>query len=120
MKGFCRKLAIVVAVPAILSASLSFTKVFAEGQDPEALYMQVCKLCHGVDGKPTDEGKKFKSPDFTDKEWQASKTDEQLLKSMTEGTQNPDYRAVKDIVKELLDIDVDPKIFLPKVRSFGK
>ena len=119
MKVFYKKLA-VIAVPAILSASLSFTKAFADGPDPDALYGQLCALCHGADGKPTEQGIKFKSPDFTDKSWQASKTDEQLIKSMTNGTENPDYRAVAEFVKEMLDIEVDVKIFVPTVRSFGK
>lgn len=119
MKGFYRKLA-VIAVPAILSASLSFTKVFAEELNADAIFAQLCALCHGAEGKPTEQGIKFKSPDFTDKSWQASKTDEQLIKSMTNGTENPDYRAVAEFVKEMLDIDVDVKIFVPKVRSFGQ
>ncbi|HLG30356.1 MAG TPA: c-type cytochrome [Candidatus Brocadiales bacterium] len=119
MKGFYRKLA-VIAVPAILSATLSFTKVYAEEPDANAIFAQLCALCHGADGKPTDQGKEFKSPDFTDKSWQASKTDDQLIKSMTNGTDNPNYAPVGPFVKEMLGIDVDVKIFVPKVRSFGK
>lgn len=87
--------------------------------DTNQLYGMLCALCHGADGKPTDQGIKFGSPDFTDPEWQASKTDEDLIKSMTEGTDNPNYAPVKLFVKEMLGVDVDVKEFIPKVRSFA-
>jgi cytochrome c553 len=118
MKGFYRPLA-VLAVPAILCASLSFTKVFAEDMDADTIYSQLCVLCHGADGKATDQGKEFGSPDFNDAEWQTTRTDDDLIKSMSEGTDNENYGPVADLVKEMLEIDVDVKIFIPTIRAFA-
>ncbi|MFQ5862763.1 MAG: c-type cytochrome [Candidatus Brocadiales bacterium] len=87
--------------------------------DPNQLYGMLCALCHGIDGRPTDQGIEFGSPDFTDPEWQASKTDEDMIRSMTEGTDNPNYAPVKPFVKAMLGIDIDVKEFVPKVRSFA-
>lgn len=122
MKGFYRTLA-VLAIPAILSASLSFTKVYAEEMemDADTMYGLLCALCHGTDGQATDQGIEFESPNFNDPEWQASKTDEDLIKSMLEGTDNENYGPVADLVEEMLEIkDIDVKIFIPKIRSFGQ
>ncbi len=120
MKGFYRALAL-LAIPAILSASLSFSKVYAEEMDADTIYGQLCVLCHGDDGQATEQGIEFESPSFNDPEWQASRTDEDLIKSMTEGTDNENYGPVKDLVEEMLDIkDVDVKMFIPKIRGFGQ
>ena len=87
--------------------------------NPDQVYGMLCALCHGADGQPTKQGKQFGSPDFTDANWQKSKTDEQLLQSMTKGTDNPNYRPIKDMIEELLGVSVDVSIFVPKVRNFG-
>lgn len=106
----------------LLALGVSFASNTSECRaqaDPNQLYGMLCALCHGVDGKPTDQGVKFGSPDFTDPAWQASKTDDDLVKSMTEGTDNPNYAPVKPFVKEMLGVDVDVTEFVPKVRGFG-
>ena len=110
----------------ILGASLVFSITFAthttdclaQAVDPNQLYGMLCALCHGADGKPTDQGIKFGSPDFTDPAWQNSKTDDDLIRSMTEGTDNPNYAPVKPFIQQMLGIDVDVTTFVPKVRSF--
>jgi hypothetical protein len=38
---------------------------------------------------------------------------------MTKGTDNPNYRPIKDMIEELLGVSVDVSIFVPKVRNFG-
>jgi mono/diheme cytochrome c family protein len=45
-----------------------------------------CAACHGADGKgQTDQGKKLGVKDYTSPEWQKSKTDDQLKKSIADG-----------------------------------
>ena len=108
---------------AFLVFSISFTfdssKCVAQDMGPNELYAMLCALCHGADGKPSEQGIEFGSPDFTDPEWQASKTDEDLIKSMTDGTDNQNYAPVRPFVKQMLGIDVEAADFIPKVRSFG-
>src|SRR5436309_9999144 len=53
-----------------------------EKPDPAALYKKNCAMCHKADGKGYAA---MKTPDFTDKEWQASKKDEELIESITNG-----------------------------------
>jgi cytochrome c6 len=58
----------------------------AYGQaDARKLFETHCKKCHGELGRPTERGQSLKAPDFTDKKWQDSITDEQIIKSITEG-----------------------------------
>lgn len=105
-----------------LASSITFaysaSDCLAQPMDPNQLYGMLCALCHGANGKPTEQGIKFGSPDFTDPAWQNAKTDDDLIKSMTEGTDNPNYAPVKPFVKQMLGIDVDVTAFVPKVRSF--
>jgi len=49
------------------------------------VYASTCIACHGADGKGTVPG----APDFTDKNGRLSKTDEHLLKSLSNGMQSP-------------------------------
>ena len=50
--------------------------------DPAELYSKNCKMCHRADGKGVPA---MKTPDFTNKEWQANRTDAELIKSVTKG-----------------------------------
>lgn len=51
-----------------------------------------CDMCHGPDGKGTKQGITFGVPNFTDKEWQATRTDENFVNSITNGKEeNPNY-----------------------------
>jgi mono/diheme cytochrome c family protein len=60
--------------------------LYATEEHPSALFKQYCAKCHGEDGKAgTPKGKKIKARDFTDAEWQASESDADLMKSVTEG-----------------------------------
>ncbi|HHT9121078.1 MAG TPA: c-type cytochrome [Candidatus Hypogeohydataceae bacterium YC41] len=95
-----------------------FTSESQAQVNPDQIYGMLCALCHGADGKPTKQGAQFGSPDFTDPNWQKSKTDDQLIQSMTKGTDNPNYKSVTDMIQEMLGVKVDVSVFLPKVRSF--
>ncbi len=59
----------------------SYYFVFATGAIQGSFgTMETCVYCHGNGGKGTSEGHKMGVPDFTDADWQSSKTDEQLIK----------------------------------------
>ena len=82
--------------------------------DAKKLYMTHCKTCHGEDGKPTDLGIGLEARDFTDADWQAKATDEQIIKQINDGT--PEKMMP---FKEKLSPD-EVKAMVPVVRSFGK
>ena len=91
--------------------------------DVETTFQTVCVLCHGDDGKGSDQGKKFGVPDFTDKEWQAETTDEYMIKRMIEGSDNPNYGEGVLPLLEMIGVenpeDEVPSL-VPMIRSFGK
>lgn len=107
-----------ILISCLLSGLVFGPSSWAQEVDPERIYGMLCALCHGADGKPTPQGVKFGSPDFTDPNWQTSRTDEQLVESMTKGTDNPNYRPVSQLITDMLGINMDPQVFIPKVRSF--
>lgn len=53
--------------------------------NPENLFEHYCATCHGKNGKGTKRGLALKSPNFADATWQASKKDEELVNSITNG-----------------------------------
>jgi mono/diheme cytochrome c family protein len=53
--------------------------------DYKKIFKNECQKCHDYNGKGTKRGKRLGVPDFTDAEWQASVTDEQLINSITNG-----------------------------------
>jgi mono/diheme cytochrome c family protein len=64
---------------------ISITTHFAaeeEKPDPAALYKKNCVMCHKADGKGYAA---MKTPDFTDKDWQASKKDDELIEAVSKG-----------------------------------
>src|SRR5438034_9980064 len=78
MKGAMTGLLIVCGFALLLVSRLS-----AEDKpDPAALYKKNCAMCHKADGKGYAA---MKTPDFTDKEWQASKKDEELIETVSKG-----------------------------------
>ncbi|HVN82679.1 MAG TPA: cytochrome c [Terriglobia bacterium] len=68
----------IVSLAAILAASINAQ----DKSDPAALYSKNCKMCHRSDGKGVPA---MKTPDFTNKEWQASHPDAELIQAVTKG-----------------------------------
>jgi mono/diheme cytochrome c family protein len=59
------------------------------GEHPSDTFKQYCAKCHGEDGKAaTPKGKQLKARDFTDAEFQQSKSDGQLIDSVTNGKED--------------------------------
>ena len=63
--------------------------LYAAEDHPSALFKEYCAKCHGEDGKAeTPKGKQLMARNFTDPEFQASKTDAQLIKTVTKGQED--------------------------------
>ena len=60
------------------------SNLLAEEEKPNVaeIYKKKCAMCHKADGKGYAA---MKTPDFTSKEWQASKKDEELIESVSKG-----------------------------------
>ncbi len=91
----------------------SYYFVFATGAIQGSFgTMETCVYCHGNGGKGTSEGKKMGVPDFTDAKWQASVTDEQMVKfleSNDKGCTQCRGRVSEDAIQKLVNV----------VRAFG-
>jgi mono/diheme cytochrome c family protein len=89
--------------------------LYAGDEHPSALFKQYCAKCHGENGKAgTPKGKQLMARDFTDEEFQASKTDAQLIKTVTGGQEDmPPFgkKLAKEQIESLVKNDV---------RGFGK
>ncbi len=83
---------------------------YAADPHPSALYMEYCAKCHGEDGRAqTPKGKQLMARDFTDAEWQADETDEELIKAVTEGDEEmPPFgkKLTKEQIESLVKHDV--------------
>ena len=84
--------------------------LFAAEQHPSPLFLEYCARCHGEDGKAqTPKGKQLKAQDFTDQDWQNDKSDEELVKIVTEGGMDmPAFgkRLSKEQIESLVKNDV--------------
>jgi mono/diheme cytochrome c family protein len=90
--------------------------VYAAETKPSETFEKYCAKCHGDDGKAkTFKGKMVKARNFTDAEWQAGVTDEQLIQSVTEGKDDmPPFgkKLTKEQIESLVKNDV--RGFAPK------
>lgn len=90
--------------------------LYASEEHPSALFKQYCAKCHGEDGKAeTAKGKQLMARNFTDPEFQASKTDAQLMKTVTNGEEDmPPFgkKLTKEQIESLVKNDV--RRFAPK------
>ena len=84
--------------------------LYAAEEHPSALFKQYCIKCHGEDGKAeTPKGKQLMARNFTDPEFQASKTDAQLIKTVTKGEEDmPPFgkKLTKEQIESLVKNDV--------------
>ena len=72
----------VLALVSILGL-ISIPRVRAEDEpSPAELYKKKCAMCHKADGKGYSS---MKTPDFTSKEWQDSKKDDELIETVSKG-----------------------------------
>jgi mono/diheme cytochrome c family protein len=118
-----KKFSLICLITAVFAFCLSFgtVKSFAE-IDAAKLYEKHCKICHGDDGRgKTFLGEGLGARDFMDAEWEATVTDEQMIKQINEGTQNlkpgEDKRMFAFADKLSLE---EVKALVPFVRAFSK
>jgi mono/diheme cytochrome c family protein len=80
---------------------LNLSNTFAGDIDTDAIYAEMCALCHGDDGKGSKTGIDFGVKDFTDAAWQSSRTDDDFVNSITNGNpENSNYLPFGDILSE--------------------
>jgi mono/diheme cytochrome c family protein len=86
------------------------------GLTQERLYKAVCQACHDVDGKGAIVRKLMPEiPDFTDSRWHRSRTDADLIHSVTEGK----GRFMLSMKDKLSAARVAPKEMVAFVRAFN-
>ena len=89
--------------------------LYAAEEHPSALFKEYCAKCHGEDGRAeTPKGKQLMARNFTDSEFQASKNDAQLIKTVTKGQEDmPPFgkKLTAEQIESLVKNDV---------RGFGK
>jgi mono/diheme cytochrome c family protein len=111
-----RSLSRVAAALVFLGIGGAGALVFARAnQHPSATFIEYCSKCHGEDGKAqTPKGKQLMARDMTDTEWQSSKSDADLIKTVTKGGEDmPAFG--KKLTKEQIETLVKDD-----VRGFGK
>ena len=75
-----------LAAALLLSTLAVVALALPEKEHPSALFREYCAKCHGEDGTGnTPKGKQLQARDFTDSEFLASKTDVDLIKTVTKG-----------------------------------
>ena len=95
----------------VFGGLLSFGLVLYATEDhPSALFKEYCAKCHGEDGTAnTAKGRQLMAQDFTDPEWQADKTDEKMIKQVTDGGEDmPPFgkKLTKEQIESLVKNDV--------------
>jgi cbb3-type cytochrome c oxidase subunit III len=111
------KLATLILAFIISSCVLAFgdpAKPASPAADGNAIYLAKCASCHGKDGRGLPSWRAKGQPDFTDANWQKSKTDAQLNAATTQGKGKymPAFKA-KLSTEEITAV-------LARVRAFGK
>ena len=103
--------------PAVVAGfALAGAAALAAPHTPSPLFVQKCAKCHGQDGTGnTPKGKKLKARDFTDPEFQAHKSDKQLIETVINGTE-------KDMPSfgKVLSAEEIEKLVKEDVRAFGR
>ncbi len=110
---FTRILAVIFIQAAILY--LVFPEVNASDIDAQGLYEKHCTTCHGEDGKgETPLGEGLGAKDISEKEFQDSITDEQIIKQITNGTEEKMFPFKSKLTPDEI------QALAPVIRAFGK
>ncbi len=83
-EGEMRNVLLVVVLSGFL---LSLSGIAKAEVDAKKLFKTHCIPCHGEDGKGTDLGKGLGTPDFTNAEWQSTKTDARFTEQILNGSE---------------------------------
>ncbi len=105
---------VVMLFLSVIQINLSST--YAGKIDYKKIFKNECQKCHERDGKGTKRGKKLGVPNFTDAKWQASVTDEQLIKSITNGKKKMPKQEGRLSPEEIKAMVKYVRFFAPKKR----
>jgi len=95
----------------------NLSSIYGDKIDYKKIFKNECQKCHERDGKGTKRGKKLGVPNFTDAEWQASVTDEQLIKSITDGKKKMPKQEGKLNPEEIKAMVKYIRFFAPKKKN---
>ena len=94
----------------------NLSNAFTGKIDYKKIFENECQKCHERDGKGTKRGRKLGVPNFTDAKWQDSVTDEQLIKSITNGKKKMPAQKHKLSQEEIKALVKYVRILAPKKR----
>ena len=106
----------IVIVLLMSLAQFNLPDAFGDKIDYKKIYQNECQKCHGKDGKGSKRGKSLGVPNFTDAEWQASVTDEELIKSITNGKKKMPKQEGKLSAEEIKAVVKYIRFYTPKKR----
>lgn len=84
--------------------------LYATEDRPSPLFKEYCAVCHGEDGTAnTPKGRQLMAQNMTDAEWQAQKSDADMIKQVTNGGEDmPPFgkKLTKEQIESLVKNDV--------------
>ena len=107
-------LAIIIASCALAIGSPANVTPGSPVADGSAVYQAKCAVCHGKDGRGLPNWRAKGQPDFTDANWQKSRTDAALITVTKDGK----GKLMPAFKSKLSDDDITAVV--ARVRSFGK
>jgi cytochrome c oxidase cbb3-type subunit 3 len=103
-----------IVLATFISFKFSLAAEVSMPPDGVELFASKCAKCHGQDGRGTPKYLKKGQKDFTDAQWQKSRTDAQLTKAVVEG--KGDFMPAW---KDKLSAE-EIKALVGQIRAFGK
>lgn len=96
LRKYWKLLPIVLIIFTCVAAYINNVRVTqSDEMEIDTIYIKRCSGCHGTDGVATKEG----VPNFTDPKFQSSHTDEEFIKSITNG-KDPRMPAYGEILEK--------------------
>jgi cytochrome c6 len=113
-KGVALITALVVSSYVLATGAPAVHTASSTVADGNAVYASKCAICHGKDGRGLPNWRKKGQPDFTDANWQKSRTDAQLFES----TKNGKGKFMPAFKAKLSDEEITATV--ARIRAFGK
>ena len=107
-------LAVIISTCALVSGDPANRIAGTTAADGNAVFQAKCAVCHGKDGRGLPNYRAKGQPDFTDANWQKSRTDAALINVTKEGK----GKLMPAFKGKLSDDDIAAVV--ARVRSFGK
>jgi cbb3-type cytochrome c oxidase subunit III len=114
LKGFFLLTAIIASSYVLATGGSANLSAAAPAADGAALYVAKCATCHGKDGRGIPNWRSKGQPDFTDAQWQKSRTDAQI----SDSTKNGKGKYMPAFKTKMSDEEIAAVV--ARVRAFGK